>query len=91
MVRPRTEVQTDLEIELLQVALRAVGVVLPGVCVLGIVELRGEIPEGDFGTFPRGDGGLPGGGCDLVRHRRSPDSKAPCVHPMGRDCARGRF
>ena len=51
MVGPHTEVQTDRVIELLQVALRGVGVVLPGVCVLGVVELRGGIPAGDFGTF----------------------------------------
>lgn len=37
--------------ELLYVALRAIGVVLPGAGVLGLVELRGGAPDGDFGTF----------------------------------------
>ena len=37
--------------ELVHVALRAIGVVLPGAAVLGWVELRGGIPAGDFGTF----------------------------------------
>lgn len=37
--------------ELLHVALRAIGVVLPGAGVLGSVELRGGAPDGDFGTF----------------------------------------
>ncbi len=51
MPHTQTTVQTERVIELLHVALRAVGVVLPGVGVLGIVQLRGGIPEGDFGTF----------------------------------------
>ena len=37
--------------ELLHVALRAVGVVLPAAGVLGLVELRGGAPDGDFATF----------------------------------------
>ena len=37
--------------EVLHVVLRAIGVVLPGAVLLGVVELRGGIPEGDFGTF----------------------------------------
>jgi len=37
--------------ELLNVALRAIGVVLPAAGVLGLVELRGGVPDGDFGTF----------------------------------------
>jgi hypothetical protein len=37
--------------ELLHVALRAIGVVLPAAGVLGLVELRGGAPDGDFGTF----------------------------------------
>ena len=37
--------------ELLNVALRAIGVVLPAAGVLGLVELRGGAPDGDFGTF----------------------------------------
>ena len=37
--------------ELLHVALRAIGVVLPGACVLGVSELRGGAPDGDFGTY----------------------------------------
>src|SRR3712207_618460 len=37
--------------ELLRVALRAVGVVLPAAGVLGLVELRGGAPEGDFAVF----------------------------------------
>ena len=37
--------------ELLKVALRAIGVVLLGAGVLGLVELRGGAPDGDFGTF----------------------------------------
>jgi len=37
--------------ELLCIALRAVGVVLPGGVVIGVVELRGGPPEGDFGTY----------------------------------------
>ena len=51
MPHTQTAVQTNPVIELLHVALRAVGVVLPGVVVLGIAELRGGIPDGDFGTF----------------------------------------
>ena len=38
-------------IELMRVALRAIGVVLPGAGVLGLVELRGGSPDGDFGQF----------------------------------------
>lgn len=37
--------------ELLRIALRGVGVVLPAVGVWGFVELRGGVPSGDFGTF----------------------------------------
>jgi hypothetical protein len=37
--------------ELLRVALRAIGVVVPAAGLLGLVELRGGIPAGDFGTF----------------------------------------
>ena len=37
--------------ELLRVALRAIGVVLPAAGVLGLMELRGGAPDGDFGTF----------------------------------------
>ena len=37
--------------EPLHVALRAIGVVLPAAGVLGLVELRGGAPDGDFGTF----------------------------------------
>ncbi len=37
--------------ELLRVALRAMGVVLPGAAMLGVVEMRGGSPDGDFGTF----------------------------------------
>lgn len=37
--------------ELLHVALRAIGVVLPGAGVLGVVELRGGAPAGDYGTY----------------------------------------
>ena len=37
--------------ELLNVALRAIGVVVPAAGVLGWVELRGGAPDGDFGTF----------------------------------------
>jgi hypothetical protein len=37
--------------ELLHVALRAIGVVIPAAGVLGMVELRGGAPAGDFGTF----------------------------------------
>ena len=38
-------------IESMRVALRAIGVVLPGAGVLGLVELRGGSPDGDFGHF----------------------------------------
>jgi len=38
-------------IELMRVALRAIGVVLPGAGILGLVELRGGSPDGDFGQF----------------------------------------
>ena len=37
--------------EPLHVALRAIGVVLPAAGVLGLVELRGGAPDGDFGAF----------------------------------------
>ena len=37
--------------EMLHVALRAIGVVLPAAVVLGLVGLRGGAPDGDFGTF----------------------------------------
>ena len=37
--------------ELLRVALRAIGVVLPGAAVLGLVELRGGGDPEDFGPF----------------------------------------
>lgn len=37
--------------ELLHVVLRVFGVVLPGAAVLGSVQLRGSVPEGDYGTF----------------------------------------
>ena len=37
--------------ELLHVALRAIGVVLPAAGVVGLVELRGGAPDGDFATF----------------------------------------
>lgn len=37
--------------ELLHIVLRAIGVVLPAAGVLGLVELRGGAPDGDFGTF----------------------------------------
>jgi hypothetical protein len=37
--------------ELLRIALRGVGVVLPAASVWGFVELRGGVPSGDFGTF----------------------------------------
>ena len=37
--------------ELLHVVLRCVGVVLPAASVWGLVELRGGVPSGDFGTF----------------------------------------
>jgi hypothetical protein len=35
----------------LHVALRAIGVALPAAAVMGVLELRGSVPEGDFGTF----------------------------------------
>jgi hypothetical protein len=38
-------------IELLHVVLRCVGVVLPAAGVWAYAELRGGIPDGDFGTF----------------------------------------
>jgi hypothetical protein len=37
--------------ELLLIAFRGIGVVLPGAGLLGIVELRRGAPDGDFGTF----------------------------------------
>jgi hypothetical protein len=37
--------------EPLRVALRAIGVVLPGAGMWGLVELGGGAPAGDFGTF----------------------------------------
>jgi len=37
--------------ELLRVALRVIAVVLPGAALLGLVELLGGAPDGDFGTF----------------------------------------
>ena len=37
--------------ELLRVALRVIGVVLPGVAFFGLVEVTGGVPDGDFGTF----------------------------------------
>ena len=37
--------------EPMHVALRAIGVVLPAAGVLGLVELRGGAPDGDFGAF----------------------------------------
>lgn len=37
--------------ELLHVVLRCVGVVLPAAGVWGFAELRGGVPDGDFGTF----------------------------------------
>ena len=37
--------------ELLRVALRAIGVVLPAAAMLGVVELRGGAPDGDFEIF----------------------------------------
>jgi hypothetical protein len=37
--------------ELLHVVLRCVGVVLPAAGVWGFAELRGGVPDGNFGTF----------------------------------------
>ena len=37
--------------ELLRVALRAIGVVLPGAALWGFVEVTPGVPSGDFGTF----------------------------------------
>jgi len=37
--------------ELLRVALRAIGVVLPAAAILGVVELLGGGPDGDFDIF----------------------------------------
>jgi len=37
--------------EFLQVVLRAIGVVLPAGAILGVVELLGGAPAGDFGIF----------------------------------------
>ena len=41
--RPMTEVS--------RVALRAIGVVLPGASTWGLAELRGGVPNGDYGTL----------------------------------------
>jgi len=37
--------------ELLRIALRAIGVVLPGAAFWGLVEFTTGVPDGDFGTF----------------------------------------
>jgi hypothetical protein len=51
MATLQSAVHTGPMTELLNVALRAIGVVLPAAGVLGLVELRGGGPDGDFGTF----------------------------------------
>jgi hypothetical protein len=51
MVATQAAVHTGPVSELLHIALRGVGVVLPAVGVWGFVELQGGIPAGDFGTF----------------------------------------
>ena len=60
--------------ELLHAALRAIGVVLPGVGVLGLVELRGGAPDGDFSTFlgAMGLSLLTAAGWSAIDARRAP-------------------
>lgn len=60
-----------------RVALRAVGVVLPGIGALGVAELRGGVPDGDFGTFlgAMGLSMLAAAVWSAVDARRSPTSR----------------
>ena len=51
MTMVRSTTHSAPVMELIRVALRAIGVVLPGAGVLGLVELRGGSPDGDFGQF----------------------------------------
>ena len=48
---PMTKLLRVAMTELLRIALRAIGVVLPGVAFFGLVELTTGVPDGDFGTF----------------------------------------
>lgn len=63
--------------ELLRVVLRVIGVVLPGAGVLGLAELRGGVPEGDFGTFlgAMGLSLLTAGVWSAIDARRAPTSR----------------
>jgi len=51
MTSLRSAVHTCRMTELLRVALRAIGVVLPAAAILGVVELLGGGPDGDFDLF----------------------------------------
>lgn len=51
MTRLRCTTHNASVIELMRVALRAIGVVLPGAGALVWVELHGGSPDGDFGQF----------------------------------------
>jgi len=46
-----TRLLRDAMTELLRIALRVIGVVLPGAAFWGLVELTTGVPDGDFGTF----------------------------------------
>ena len=90
MTRSRCTTHNAPVIELMRVAVRAIGVVLPGAGVLGLVELRGGSPDGDFGQFIGAMAlSLLAARCGLPLTPCAPGSD--CAHPVDRHCLRRRW